>query len=289
MSSEGITLFFAKGGHGKGTLSTELARLLTIDGHTVLIMDYERHKTEWWHRIRTLIPEMFWKQIYFAEPEFIIGSVDKMEEFIKEWIAATNATAIIIDSYGWAKPRATTKGSADPLSAEAIGFGEVLGRLGIPAVVTTHMAKSSKTEPYGSIYLTNVCRLVWQVVREEPPVPMPNAMRLRLRWHKGNGFEKQPDASVLFRYDGVWPISSEWSVTAITLIDKITYVLRQKDMTHQQVYDAVTEKFPNEAVKPENVRQLCLQYSEENSPRQRFVRLPKSHHQASQIFAFKRV
>lgn len=287
ISSDGITLIFAKGGTGKGLVCVELARALIEEGHTVLIVDFERHYSEWYGRIGGLIPADYKSRLYGMNDDAVSGSIKDMEETLSAAIRDYRVTVLILDSYGWAKPRVGNKGTADPQSAEAIEFGNALMRLGVPTLVTTHVAKNGKRpEPYGSVYLTNVCRAVWSL--DKLPVVVPNQNRLQLRWHKGNGYEPQPDAVMTFTFSEGQPVSCEWVATYKTLVDKIYGVLLQNDATHGQIYDILKERYPRDtSIKAESIRQTCLMYSREGV-RQKFIRLPKSNQQAPQVFRAKR-
>lgn len=289
VSSDGITLVYAKGGTGKGLVCVEIARQLLEEGHNVLIIDFEHHYSEWYSRINGLIPDAYKSHLYLIDGEYQIGSIKDMEAYLRDVIRDYRVTVLIVDSYGWAKPKVGSRGSADPSSAEAIEFGNALMRLGLPTLVTSHVAKVVKRrpEPYGSVYLVNVCRAVWYM--EKAPTVLASQHRIQLSWHKGNGFEPQKDIMLTFTFSDGTPVNCEWVGLVKTLVDKIYNVLLQKDSTHAEVFDELRRRYPRDiSIKAESVRQTMLQYSKEG-PRQKFIRLPKPNPLASQIYKAKRV
>jgi hypothetical protein len=207
LTADGPTVFYGRGGVGKGFVATWLALQLVRYGMRVTIIDFEGHPSEWARRAR-----MF----RFTEEER--QRVNYRAPYGEDWTARTGTLAevaailkpdldnperyvdyLIIDSYTTASGSGAEMGGAAAAN-EFFGAIQVLGR---PAAVIAHVAAAGEkfpTKPFGSIFTHNLARETWAIARNGDETD-GGPIELELRNMKANDRPKSPPQFLTFTFD----------------------------------------------------------------------------------------
>lgn len=172
------TVLFGDGGTGKGVIAAWWAVELAKLGHTVLVIDYERHKDEWSRRVRTFAcakkgwhdvkvephtdPHGVTQRILVYQPDGVIwDSLADIDRAVRE----TGATFIVIDSVTFA---VAGSGAAVEASDTATRYFAACQKLNLPVLSIAHTTKADADpkHPFGSVFWHNGARVTVGVVNK---------------------------------------------------------------------------------------------------------------------------
>lgn len=174
---EGATVFFAKGGSGKGYLACAMAITLSTGAPilgvepeqvgTVAYLDWEASQKATHKRLLRVARgvQVGIGGVYYKRMRQSLSSA--ADQLANEF-ADNEVVAVIIDSLGLARFGA-------PESAEVtIDMFNAIARLGVPAICIDHVSKSAQQGdgpemPIGSVYTENSARACWSLKSEHRP------------------------------------------------------------------------------------------------------------------------
>ena len=171
LEEDAATLIFADGGSGKSYLAAVFSLLVGTDfpigglksnaaPANVTYLDWESSEDAFWRRINALtaglgiaIPEtLFYRRM--------AGKLTNMTSELQGYITANKVGLVIVDS------AALACGDSEG-SGEATILFDALRELKTTALVLAHTTKTDQTRPFGSVFMRNGPRSVWQLSRDD--------------------------------------------------------------------------------------------------------------------------
>lgn len=226
LEPKGHTVLFGPGGIGKGSLTASWIVDLVGEGHTVLIVDYERHPDEWRRRVGSLGGIDALEHVYHVTPT---GPLWASTEQLRLMVAGLDASVVVIDSIVIA---CAGRDVTDPGTAGL--YAQAVAALEVPVLSLGHNTKMGDTRyPFGSVFWHNLARLTWSLSRE--------ATGLVLACRKANNYATPSKQDVKLDYhDGTLGDVRESSHSE-ALADMALEVLTDEPMTLQQIVDRLNE------------------------------------------------
>ena len=251
---EETTILYGKGGVGKGVTSAWLAgRLVTEHNLRPYILDYENHEREWGTRLAGLHENDVRKAIQYGCPYSRRwtekkGPLITIVDVVAEEMARVRSDYLILDSYS----AATTTNDKLGGQESAIELAEALARIGVPVLLTAHVAGGQQRHPdrpFGSVFVHNlVARRTWSVEPDgEPESPAspfePHIVKLEYRNQKHNDGPKLRDRRVMVAFFPNGEVKVTEDVEAPRRAeDMIADALgRTPGMTQKQIVGAIAE------------------------------------------------
>jgi len=164
------TIFFGRGGVGKGFLSCAVIAafagaqefpppIVVNKKMRVGILDFEDNEDEWNSRLTGMGVNAASIPYYRSAVPFSIKAKTAMRE-IKEWVADTDPDMVLVDSV---IPAVGGLDVGDPRSAEL--FRGSMDEVNKPYLALAHVTKQKGPSdyPYGSVTWANNARLIWRV------------------------------------------------------------------------------------------------------------------------------
>lgn len=214
LTPEGATVFYAKGGTGKGVLACWLVLRMVRTGHVVMVLDFEGHEREWGSRLRGLgLTDDELSRIHYRAPfgpdwTAPTGSLAAVADAIREDAERLGVTFLVVDSYSVATSNGDTMGGEQAAREYFSG----LTRIGLPSATIAHVRGDSAKfpdRPFGSVFVHNLSRETWAVERvgddetdDDPDLIRfgPHVVSLELRNRKSNGRAKAAAQFVTFSF-----------------------------------------------------------------------------------------
>jgi len=227
----GPTIEYGPGGIGKGAVASSWAARLAVDGHRVLILDYEDHPEEWARRIYGLAGEEAVESIVHVSPlRQWGGAIWTHAAEVRALADAEDRDYLIVDSAVMACA-GTDVSSPDAPSL----YAGALQAIGLPSLTLAHVNRAHDARyPFGSVFWHNLARVTWSL--------MPKGEERILVARKHNNYAKPGASSVVLTWhDGllreVWEKPAAW-----TLLDRIAEVLADGEpRTPSGLADALNE------------------------------------------------
>jgi hypothetical protein len=179
------TLFYARGGAGKGVIAAYFAAQDTKRGKRVGILAYEPHPDEWFRRIEGFGGNLDLADIALPVSEeqgWLRGPIWTQAEEIKAYCAERRIRRLYVDSLMPATKADGDSALSDPSIPD--DFYGATRTIGIPSLILGHLAGGSRKEdlwkPWGSVYWVNYARIAWSAWYD------PQEQRVELRNQKRN-------------------------------------------------------------------------------------------------------
>lgn len=217
LTPEGATVFYARGGTGKGLATCYLIRRLVRDGHVVEIVDFEGHDREWGSRLRGLglsddeLARVHYRAPFGSDWTAPTGSLAVVADAIRNDAVTHGVTFLVVDSYSVATSNGDTMGG----EAAAREYFSALTRIGLPSLTIAHVRGDSgrfPDRPFGSVFVHNLARETWAIERlgdEDEASDDPDEIRfgprivaLELRNKKANARPMAAAQFVTFSFYG---------------------------------------------------------------------------------------
>jgi hypothetical protein len=228
---------------------------LVRDGHVVTVIDYEGHEREWGSRLRGLgltddeLDRVHYRAPFGADWTAQTGALVKVAELIRDDVAATGTTYIVVDSYSVATSNGDTMGG----EAAAREFFGALAVIGLPALVIAHVRGDSgrfPDRPFGSVFVHNLARETWAAERlgDDDPETDPDLIRfgpsvlsLELRNKKANARPRAAAQFVTFTFHQDGTVATDDQAPGRTVADMAAVALADGPLTVRDLAAAIKD------------------------------------------------